>query len=567
MNPHYRNRTGLLMLLAVVALLPLSACAQDDTAAYTQETVMVMMPDSVGLKTDLYIPTDPGQYPAVLIRTPYGSRQERTIGRTLAPHGYVVVVQNVRGQAGSEGEFFPFVWEQQDGMATLDWILKQSWASGDVGLWGVSYHGYTAWTIASSGHPAIKALTYISGWSDLEEFMAHNGAFQLQAHLRWFYSYAAGQKAPPEDQWGPIFRTVPISQFFGGANEAMDDMTAERYPYGNVNFPVLHITGWYDYIYPNVLQTHDAIAAAHDNPPFQRLIIGPWAHNDMLNGVTEIAGVDFGEQVAMRMSDQAELALDFFDTHIKGKPTTRERKPTARVFFLGSNEWRELYEWPPKATSVAWHLDATAPANSLSGGGLLTMSPAGALDADTFTFDPQDPVPSWGGALSHFFPNSLGPRDQTEIEERPDVLVYTSPPLDETVTIAGPVTARLHVRTDAPDTDFTVKLVAVKDDGMALILTDWIARMSYVVPQQGGSMPLRADTTYSIDIAMPAIAYQFAQGERVRLEVSSSNFPKYDRNPNTGDDPFSATAFESALQTVLHTEEYPSQLILPVVSD
>lgn len=557
----------------VILLLTLTFCTgvvAAQTEEYRTETVTVAMTDGTQLLTDIYLPSGDGPFPTVLARTPYGSKSTSFLGKFFAPRGYAVVIQNVRGTNGSQGQFFPFAYEREDGLETLDWITKQNWSNGRIGLWGASYQGYGAFQMAATGHPSLAAIFVNSSWADLEPFMAHGGAFHLMAHLRWFVAYAfqqSGQPVPPEEAWDGIFRTVPINQFFRGTDAAMDEMVAEGYDYAKVNIPVFQITGWYDYIYPNTLLEYQRLVELSQKGKAQKLIVGPWAHNDVLNGITKVGDYEFGPEVKMGLDRTLELCLNWFDYYLKGNENDLLHEPPVKVFVMGENQWREFNTWPPDDVDYQnWYIDASDPANSLQGAGVISRyAPAGS-ETDRFTYDPENPVPTNGGANSHFFPKNLGARDQQEIEKRNDVLVYTSEPLKKDILVIGPIKAVLYASTEGKDTDFTAKLVEVFPDGTARNIEEGIIRASYRGPDQAPQL-LEPGRVYALEIDMGATARRIASGHRLRLEISSSNFPKYDRNPNTGEDPFSATEFLPVEQTVYHTPEFSTHLILPVLPE
>jgi predicted acyl esterase len=554
-------------------LLGLTFCTgvvSAQTEKYRTETVSVIMTDGTQLVTDIYLPVEDGNFPTILARTPYGSINKAFLGEFFAAIGYAVVVQNVRGTNGSQGQFFPFAYEREDGLETLDWIEDQGWCNGKIGLWGVSYQGYGAFQMAATGHPALAAMFHNSSWADLQPFMAHGGAFHLMAHLRWFVAYAfqqSGQPVPPEEAWGGIFRTVPLNQFFQGTDAAMDEMVAEGYDYAAVNIPVFHISGWYDYIYPNTLIEYEQLAKHSRKGNAQKLIVGPWAHNGVLGGQTKVGDDEFGPEVKIGIEKTLEMCLQWFDFHMKDIKNDIAKDNPVRIFVMGENRWHEFDTWPPGEVAYQiWHIDASGPANSVEGAGAISRNAPGGSETDKFTFDPENPVPTNGGANSHFFPKNLGAKDQQEIEKRNDVLVYTSEPLEKDLLLVGPIKTILYASTEGKDSDFTAKLVEVGADGTARNVEDGIIRASFRDPANAPQL-LEPGKVYKFEIDMGATARLITAGSRLRLEISSSNFPKYDRNPNTGEDPFSATEFVPVEQTIYHSPEYSTHLILPVLPD
>ncbi len=564
------NRPRLMWLVLCWLLLVSMVCANalaDVPKLFEVRTVNVLTSDNIYLVTDVYLPGEGDRFPVVLLRTPYGSKGKVWLGENLAVAGYVAVIQNVRGTNGSEGDFVPLVYEKRDGLETLEWILAQPWCNGRVGLYGSSYSAYGAFEIASTGHPGVVSLFHVSGWSDLEPFMMHGGAFHLMAHLRWFYSYAPDPPKPPPEAWDGIFRTVPIIDFFRGS-EAVFELGEAGYDFSGFAAPIMHITGWYDYIYPNVLQTYDSIATKTTDPPMQHLVVGPWAHNDVMNGVTRVGDEDFGPSAKMDREWVLAQTRRWFDHTLALRPIDDgfwSAKPV-RIFVMGDNEWMEFERWPPEDVEYqTWYIDCTDRANSVEGSGTLSLEKPSGAKYDFFVFDPNDPVPTVGGANSHFFPENLGPKDQSPVEQRKDVLVYTSEPTDKNFLIIGPIRTILYAGTEAWDTDFTAKLVVVRPDGYVRNIEDGIIRGKYAHPTPDSLPVFTAGKVFRFDIDCGATALRINKGDRLRLEISSSNFPKYDRNPNTGVDPFEAVEFKKARQTIFHYPDFPTCVVIPVL--
>ena len=402
-------------------------------------------------------------------------------------------------------------------------------------------------------------------WADLGNFIAHGGAFQLMAHLRWFYTFASGQPTPPEEAWDGIFRTVPLHQFFQGADDVVGGLAGAGFPWDRISANVFHITGLYDYIYPNTLEAYMAIENQAVNNVTQKLLLGPWAHNDVLNGKTSVGSAEFGEKAEMGFKRTLRMSEQWYDQFLKGVNRGIEQDAPVKVFVMGLNDWREFDAWPPSSIDYQkWLVSGDTGTEE----GKVLVPAGGNVSAatDTFTFNPVDPVPTTGGANFHFFQNNLGPKDQSEIEARNDVLTYTSEPLTENVLLLGPLQAVVYVTSTAPSTDFTAKLVAVQPDGYARNLESGIIRTSYE-GSTGGLPTLEAGQVTELRIDMGAVAIQLQPGTRLRLEISSSNFPKYDRNPNTGVDPFQAVAFEPALQTIYYSSDYPTHVLLPLLTE
>jgi uncharacterized protein len=547
---HRASHALCLALATTLAVAAGPAAAQQMPRPGGAVQVTLPMPDGVGLATDLYLPPGGGPFPAVLLRTPYGAGERSAQGEWFAARGYAAVLQNVRGTGGSGGRFVPLVQERPDGLATLDWIVAQSWSDGRVALWGPSYSGHAALVLAASGHPAVAAVAHLSGWGDNGTFLYRGGAFQLLSQLPWVVQFALG-RTPPPDAWDGLFRTTPLATIFGPLQSTLPALL-RPFRYDSVRVPVLHLTGFHDYVYRNGLEAYDRIRTASGGGVEQALVLGPWWHNQIWMDATAAGDEDFGPASRWGFETTMETVGAWFDRHLRrGGPAA----PPVRLFVMGENRWRDLDAWPPSGVrEEAWYL---------AGDGLLQATPPTRAAVDHFIYDPADPVPTLGGAVSHYFPHLLGVRDQRPLAGRRDVLSYTSAPLLRAVVLAGPIRAVLHASTDGPDTDFTAKLVEVRPDGYARLIEEGIIRAQYR-GGRGATRPLEPGRVYAFEIDMGATALRLGAGSRIRIEVSSSNFPQYDRNANTGQDAMEATESRVARQTVHHGPATPSRVILPV---
>jgi putative CocE/NonD family hydrolase len=548
-----------------------SAVAQKSIIKHLQ--LAVPMRDGVRLSTNAYIPSDHGRFPVILVRTPYNKGADITPNyQAFVDHGYAVVVQDVRGRYESEGAFQPLTQESRDGDDTLNWIARQPWSDGKVGMIGGSYSGITQWKAALSENPHLKAIfPVVSGWDEYRDrYYSRGGAFKLGHRLEWL---AENLRAPGYHQdfgkyilhlpvrsadipalgWtSPLWRDVMDHPSFDAFWKAVS--TKEHID--RVRVPVFSVGGWYD----NFVQSDlEAYAALHKRNGLSRTVIGPWPHNMSI----PFEGVDLGteSQVAVRA-----LQLEWFDQWLKGKDAALVSQPSVKFFVLGANIWREEREWPPEsAKAKTYYLESGGKANSLSGDGALADQPGHKASADTFEFDPNRPVPTRGGAVCcnpKVFP--WGPFDQRPVEERKDVLVYSTKPLKQPVEVAGPVNVVLWVSTSARDTDFTAKLVDVFPDGTARNLTDGILRLRYRNSLEKPELA-RPGEVYRITVDAGVISNLFLKGHRIRIEVSSSNFPRFDRNPNTGGLVADAPRLFKANQIVFHDAAHPSCVTMMVM--
>jgi uncharacterized protein len=498
------------------------------------DTLRVSVAPDIELLTIVHRPLGEGRHPVVLIRSPYG--RYTWLAERLVTHGYAVVDQAVRGTGGSSGVFVPFAFEARDGAATADWIGRQEWA-GPVGLWGISYPGWAAYALAETGHPAIAALAVGSAWAEMQPFLFPGGALHLGAHLPWIMGFAGGPGVPTEQEFGRIARTLPLEPLFRAAAQVLA-LGARPYRWDAVRAPALHFTGWHDYIYRDALRGYEQLSARAGTGAPQRLVVGAWSHNGEKTGETRVGDVDFGPAAAAGFDSVAAWTRRFFDAHLRGLP---EVDAPVRVFVMGENRWAEFDAWPPAgATAASWYL---------AGDGRLDDRPENCACTTRFAYDPRDPLPTTGGVNAHFFPGNLGPLDQAPLDGRRDVARFLTAPLARPLVLAGPLRAVLHVAADAPSTDIAVRLSAVGADGTARLIEDGIRRIERVDPGVN-----------EVVVELGQRALRLEAGTRLRLDVSGGNFPKYDRNPNTGEAPLEATELKPVIITVHHGAAHASRL-------
>jgi putative CocE/NonD family hydrolase len=572
-----------------------------------EKNLMVPMRDGVLLATDLYRPDQPGPFPVLLTRLPYNKDGQLLSGYfdvlRAVQAGYVVVAQDTRGRWASDGEFNPFFDEARDGADTIAWAAAQPWSTGAVGMIGGSYYGATQWTAATEAPEALRAIApfvttdqYYDGWA------YQGGAFQLGFNLHWTLMalaaaevtrrMAAGAAGPADfaalvaalDDNDAMFRRLPLLGLpeLAGLAPYYDDWlrhpsyddywraTAPRESFGQITVPALNVGGWYDLFLAGTLANYTGMKARGGSDAarrYQRLVIGPWAHGPMDGWFPERS---YGLAAGIQAADLTGLQLRWFDWLLRGTDTGLAGEKPVRLFVMGANVWRDEDDWPlPGTDYVDYFLHSRGRANTAGGDGGLSADPPGDEPEDVYLYDPRDPVPTTGGPTflpGLFIGANAGPRDQRAVESRHDVLCYTSEPLAEPVEVIGPVLAVLHVSSSAPDTDFTAKLVDVAPDGRAENLADGILRARYRESLSEPSL-LEPERVYQVSVDLVATAVVFAAGHRIRLEVSSSNFPRFDRNTNTG----GVIAAEGeadlrqAVNRVHHTRARPSRLVLPVI--
>jgi len=561
---------------------------QAASAQKVLRNIDVITSDGDSLATDIYIPNGNGSFPVILMRTPY-DKSKRDYGDFFNKEGYVYIVQDVRGKYESSGEFRAWIDERLDGYETLDWIQAQPWCDGNIGLLGSSYSGYSAMQLAPSRHPALKAIVNNSGPGDMYTVIYPGGVFHNTAILPWtmaithnktryFPPYQTGLSINDLVEFKPLNDAFIKNNYVGTFwNYLINHQTKDPYwqsinlsNYDKISIPIQHITGWYDFICTSALDSYFEISGEQKKnlgETNQELIIGPWVHDAMKNGITKVGDTDFGEVVKVGKDRHYTEAVEFFDRYLKPDNTISKSSPDLRIFELGSNQWKSFNEWPA-TNPLNMYLSSTKGANSLDGDGFLSEDISNERSIDKFTFDPENPVPTKGGANIHFafFGEMLGIRDQRQIEKRNDVLVYTSNALKSKLNVLGKIKAHLYVSTDADDSDFTAKIVEVKEDGTANIIQEGIQRLRFTDSFEKASFKKPGEVT-AIEIDMGYISIEIQKGSQIRVEISGSNSPKYALNPNTKEDPMTTRTFKKANQSIFMSKDYPSRIVLPILQN
>jgi hypothetical protein len=550
------------------------------------------MRDGTILRADVYLPGGGGPVPALLERTPYGkdNSPECQVGAPpfFAGHGYAVVVQDVRGRFASEGRFVPFHddgWgENRDGHDTVEWIAAQPWCSGRVGTIGGSYAGATQYRLAPTRPPALRAMYVRESSADYwAEWVYHGGAFELafmlEWTLRWTHNNLARLARSPEElarRQGVLARALgelpswqrQLPLHPNPLVEGLDDWfneflahpedgpfwwrwnIAHRHP--DIEVPIVHLGGWFDIFLAGTLKNYVGLRARARTPAAreaQRLVVGPWVHGPLNMAKTLQGEVDFGPEAAR---DYNAIRLPWFDHWLRDRGDGGLGEPRVQLFVMGENRWRGFDDYPvPNTCHAPWYLREA--------GSLTPDPPAGAESADGYRYDPDDPVPTLGGATLNL---PGGAYDQRPIEGR--CLVYTSAPLERDVTVIGDVRCVLHAMSSAPDTDFVVRLTDVHPDGVSRLLCDGILRARY---REAGTRPapLVPGQVHELTVDLWATANTFRAGHRIRVAVTSSSFPRFDRNLNTGGPVFREAQGRVALNTIFHDALRPSRILLPVV--
>jgi uncharacterized protein len=564
-----------------------------------ERDVPARMRDGTTLYADVYRPSNGGPFPVILMRNPYDKTQAETLTyhhpSWYAARGYVVVVQDTRGRWRSEGEFYPFASETEDGHDTVEWAADLPHSNGRVGMYGFSYVGATQLQAALERPPSLVTICPGLTGSRFHDGWAYNGgAFALAFNASWATYLAADDARRRGDDAATqtlnaaflgatgFYGQLPLGDYaplagsgYGGyffdwlAHPDYDDYWRRwsvDEDYSRIEVPALNIGGWYDVFLNGTVKNFEGLsrfAGSAGARSSQKLLIGPWCHLPW----TRLTGqADFGPEARNTVDG---WQLRWFERFLKDEETGVLDSP-ATVFLMGANRWEDFGSWPPEGVvQTDYYLGSGGTANSISGDGVLAEEPPEREPPDVFTYDPLFPVPSAGGH-SCCFPiiAPMGPADQSPVEVLNGVLVYTSPPLRGDLTVVGRVTATLHAATTAPDTDFTVKLCDVSPEGRSVNVQEGIVRARY---RNSASRAERVepDEVYEYRIELGPTAYVFGAGHRLRVQVSSSDFPQWDRNLNTGGElgAEGAAAARVATQTVLHDANHPSRITLPVLRE
>ncbi|MGB8000947.1 MAG: CocE/NonD family hydrolase [Anaerobacillus sp.] len=539
--------------------------------------------DGTTLYANVYRPSSVEKYPVLLTRLPYNKNLPDFSHRYLDPlrlarSGYVVIIQDVRGRFASEGEFQPFVQEAKDGYDTVEWTATLPYSNGSVGMFGLSYYGFTQLYAAVEKPPSLKAIfPAMTGSTLLNGLAFRGGAFELGLVETWMLDSVATDyvdrltenhpdfetinhdlnhifewyKFKPLREWPPLRKHPSIGQLFSKLVDPEDpihieaDITSEL---KNSDIPGYHIAGWYDCFLGSTLTNYEEMNKSSEVD--QKLMIGPWGHGDFSSVIGDRF---FGNQSSGASIDLTGLHLTWFDRWLKGhSPENNDDKPIS-IFVMGINEWRAEEEWPLKNTQyVPYYLQSSS--SSSINNGKLSPKKWGNPGSETYTFDPEHPVPTQGGGTLFYQGMNMGPKDQRRLSDRDDVLVYETETVKTPLEVTGPIKVELFISTSVTHTDFTATLVDVFPDGTSYNLADGITRVERLTNE-----PIQ------IEIDLWATSNVFLEGHAIGLHLSSSNFPRYDVNPNTGVSSMDAWETKEAEQTVHYGPIYDSCVYLPVI--
>ncbi len=580
-----KTRPILILGLGLIAMLAASRAAEPYGVVF-ENNVAVKMRDGVTLRADIYRPKADGKFPVLLERTPYHKYTNLDSGLKAAARGYVFIIQDVRGRYGSEGDWYPFKYEGQDSYDTVEWAAALPYSNGKVGLVGGSYVGVPVMLGAVAAPPHLAAINPFITASNYHAHWAYQGgAFMQLLAQAWASVLSINQlerraggsalpthwdlKRPPSEypllDPGTAAGLAPY-YFDWTAHPAYDDYWKQwsiEEHFAQIKVPGLHVAAWYDLFQDGSIRNYVGIKKSGGSDAArqgQRLIVIPGGHAGFEQKIGEI---DFGKASVF---DTWDYELRWFDWLLKGVDDGISKEKPVKIFVMGKNVWRDEDDWPlPRTQYTRYYLHSAGKANTLSGDGGLSPAAPAAEPADHYVYDPDDPMPTHGGAILgdtiHYPP---GPLDQRVVESRPDVLVYTTDAFAKDTEVTGPISLELYVSSSAVDTDFTGKLVDVWPNGFAANLTDGILRMRYRNSMEKAEL-MNPGEVYKVTIDLWSTANVFLAGHRLRLEIASSNFPRFDRNLNTGASPESSTLAVKATNVVYHDQDHPSALILPLI--
>ena len=553
--------------------------------------VPIRMRDGVTLYADVYRPVGEGKFPVIVSRTPYSTERFPTAYDAavyFAQRGYVYVFQDIRGRHESEGRWEPFFDDEKDGVDTIAWAAAQPWSTGKVAMQGGSYLGQNQWRAAQAGAPALVTIfPMVASTSLYHDWITLNGGWRLSFNFGWGpvrqesrIMQNPGPHTLPglhaihydDVQWHLPLNTM--QKLVGRHARFYDDWIAHpdydaywkplnsEELFEKITVPVHTFGGWFDIFSQGTL--HGFVGMSHKGGSdaarrLSHIVIGPWGHGPS----QKYGALDFGPEANV---DPLPLQLRWYDYFLKGIDNGLANEPPVKLFVMGRNEWVYEREYPLARTEYKpLYFASAGQANGSRGDGRLSWDkPTGASKADQYRYDPDDPVPSLGGNNCCGTPTPAGPMDQRPNEGRRDVLLYTSDYLTEEVEATGPVKVVLFASSDAVDTDFVAKLVDVYPDGSSYNMAEGILRARY---RDGVSKPalLTPGQVYRMEIDLVGTSVAFRQGHRIRVHVTSSHFPQFDRNPNTGAPFGTSDKVRVAQQTVYHDAGRASHILLPVI--
>jgi uncharacterized protein len=577
-----KNWLALIWVAVILSTAGGHAQIQTSYEIVFESNVAMKTRDGVTLRADIYRPKADGRFPVLINRSPYDKHIYISEGIASARRGYIFIIQDMRGCFASDGDWYPFRNDAQDGYDTVEWAARLPYSNGKVGMVGISYVGVTQLLAATAAPPHLVAIyPGITGSNYHANWTYQGGAFSQLFNQAWAKRFAVGDltrrldsaapqfdaKRPPEDYALLDLTTAKgLGRYYYDwiAHPTYDDYWKQwsiEERYDQIKVPALHIGAWYDLFMPGAIRNYQGIkehggsVAARNG---QRLVIIPGGHAGFGQKIGE---VDFGSDSVF---DIREYGLRWFDWVMKGIDNGMAREKPVKIFVMGKNVWRDEDSWPlARAKNRLYYLHSGGRAKTLNRDGELSSVRPATEPPDKYVYDPADPVLTKGGAIGGGY-GDQGPSDQRTVEARSDVLVYTTPAFDEDMEVTGPVSLELFVSSSAVDTDFTAKVVDVWPNGFAQNLCDGILRARYRASMERAEL-LKPGEIYKLTIDLSATSNVFLAGHKLRLQIASSDFPRYDRNLNTGASPETSTGYTRATNVIYHDRAHPSALIVPVV--
>ena len=541
----------------------------------------ILMRDGVHLSADIYLPDEEGSYPAVVIGTPYDNTMKSHVDMAsfFVDHDYAFIIYDVRGRYDSDGEFYPFFNEGPDGYDLIEWAAAQPWCNGKLGMMGGSYRGWIQWATAKEKPPhLITMVPTATGGNWLKEFPHFNGipCLWMFGWLNFVGARTNQSLAGTTADWEKIFKTLPIKDLPEAlgrelpywkewmSHPDMDEFWKKiiftEADFNGINIPVLHITGYYDGDQPGALHYYEGAVKHGPNSEQQYMIMGPWDHPGTRFPKRYLGGVDFSNEALIEMRD---VHLEWFDHWLKGIDNCVKDWSLTKYYVMNENRWIETEKhWPIDPERHPYYLGGDGNANTHYGNGTLDMK-QGADSSDTFGYNPEDPAMQTK-SFDFYGESEEAPLDKRYMMRRDDHLVYTSAHLAEPVTVIGAPVTKLYISSDCCDTDFFVSLMDVHPDGRSILVSRGLMRARYRNGLEKQEL-LEPGEVYKISIPMDATGLQFKTGHRIRLAITSSEFPRYARNNNTGNPVDTDTELKIATNTVYHGAKFPSRLLLPLV--
>lgn len=534
-------------------------------STFSQVTYPFYAEDGVALQSDIYFKDTSSKHPVILMRSPYPRKQYASIANYFVAQDYIVVVQSVRGTGGSGGRMIPFVNETVDGLSVLDEITAKPWCNGSIGIYGSSYGSFCGLTLGASRHPSLKALININGWLEPSLIAMPSGVNHLMMNVPWMlFNYSNGSLVPGKYDADSLFRYVPVNnvlqkygvgftfeQMYGAISSFNKDFS-----YRDFNVPVMHVAGMFDFTKEGTFNLYDSLRKYNKT---QRIFIGPWIHDQLFSRETQLGEWQLPKEIADSIGKKMlTYASNWFKLYLRNGTLTSKIATYSAMPVFSESFNLHAYEYPTdQIKTVNFYLQGDN-----NRGGSLKRKPTQVESTIRFMSDPNNAVPTVGGANFHFFKTNAGLKKQNEVEKREDVIVYSSEKINGQFWGIGKAKVKLFVSHKSKDCDFTAKLIGVDQEDNAWIISDGITRMSKANKRNTGTNDRDGNPIYEIEIDLGHILFQLPARWSLRLEIAGSNFPKYDRNPGNGDDPLKAIKFFPVEQFIHTGKNFPAVLTI-----